>query len=94
MSEFKTRAEYDAHVATWPKDQQWQSWPVPFMLATWRERIVIFFLWLGWAVVTVILFLALMWLLATIVENAGQRSEDHDHCLKHASNGYEIRECR
>lgn len=94
MSAFKDRADYDAHVASWPKDQQWQSWPVPWEFATWRERFVKMGLWLLGTVAVAVMFLALMALFAAIVENAGQRNEDHDRCMKNATNGYEIERCR
>ena len=32
-------------------------------------------------------------ILGMIIEGVGERDQQHDQCLKHATNGYEIREC-
>lgn len=29
-----------------------------------------------------------------MIENIGQHNEQHDRCLKNATNGYEIKQCR
>ena len=94
MAGFKTRMEYDAYVASWPKDQQWQWWPVPWSLATWPERFVKLGLWAAGGCFVAISFLTTMALFATIIDNAAELSIEHDRCLKRATNGYEIRECR
>lgn len=94
MTDFNTRADYDAYVATWPKDQQWQWWPVPWRFATCWERFVKIALWLLGAVAVIVMFLALMALIATIVDNAADRSIEHERCMKQATNGHEIEQCR
>lgn len=88
------RAEYDAWKDSYPPEAQWQFWPPPISLATWKEIPLILLYWLAGAVVVVVLFLGFMWLLGTIVENAGERSEQRTRCLKRATNGYEIEQCR
>lgn len=88
------RAEYDALKNSFPPEAQWQFWPPPVHLATWKEMPLILLSWLAGVIVVIVGFLLFMWLLATIIENAGERSTQHDRCLKHATNGYEIERCR
>jgi hypothetical protein len=38
--------------------------------------------------------LAFLYLLGTAVENIGERQDEHNRCLKNATNGYEIQQCR
>lgn len=38
--------------------------------------------------------IAIMFVVAVIVENMSDNDEAHDRCLKHATNGYEIKQCR
>lgn len=40
------------------------------------------------------LALGLIVLFGMMIEDIGQRDEEHDRCLKNAINGYEIRQCR
>jgi hypothetical protein len=39
-------------------------------------------------------FLAVMWLVTTTAEEFGRRQVEHERCLKNATNGYEIQQCR
>ena len=39
-------------------------------------------------------FIGVMVLLGTILDTAAQHSEQHDRCMKRATNGYEIERCR
>lgn len=39
-------------------------------------------------------FAFIVFVLGPMIDVAAQRSEDHDCCLKNATNGYEIKECR
>jgi len=52
----------------------------------------------GWrcieAVLVFAMFIAAMAVLGTMVDVAAQKSVIHDQCLKHATNGYEIKQCR
>jgi hypothetical protein len=88
------RAEYDAWKDSYPPDQQWQFWPPPLRLATWKEIPGIFLYWLAGAAAVVVGFLLLMWLLASMMDAAGERSAQHDRCMKRATTGYEIERCR
>ena len=36
----------------------------------------------------------LLWLTVSAIEGIGLHRMEHDRCLKNATNGYEIRECR
>lgn len=94
MSACQNRAEYDSWRDSFPEDARWQFWPVPWRFATWHERFVKLFLWMGGAIFVAVGFIAMMALFATIVDNAAQRNVDHDRCMKHATNGYEIERCR
>lgn len=90
----QSREAYDTHVQTWPKDQQWQWWPVPWSLATWSERVVkigLFFLGAGFVVAGVVVVMVIF---GTIVEGIARHNSAHDRCLKNATNGYEIAQCR
>lgn len=93
MARYSNRAEYDAAKNGFPKDQQWQFWPPPLYLATWRE-VPFILLWKLFGVVVVIAMLvAALTVFGMMMDGAAQRSEEHDRCLKHATNGYEIERC-
>lgn len=47
----------------------------------------------GYAVIVPLGFLALMWMFGTMMDGIADYSQQHDACLKHATNGYEIRGC-
>jgi len=53
---------------------------------TWKE-------WIAMAVCVPPLFVAAMIALGTMIDDIVQYQEQHDRCLRHASNGYEIRQC-
>lgn len=93
MTKYYTRADWDAQKNSFPKEYQYQFWPPPLYIATWKEIPLILLTWLAGAVVIVIMFILAMWLLSTIIENAGDRSANYDRCLKQATNGYEIKKC-
>jgi hypothetical protein len=38
--------------------------------------------------------LAILWLGGAAIESIAQHSEDHERCLRNATNGLEIRDCR
>jgi len=53
--------------------------------------------WKEWIAIGIILppaLLGAMTLLGLVIDIAAQHSEQHDRCLKQATNGYEIRACR
>jgi hypothetical protein len=37
---------------------------------------------------------AVLLVLGEMIDGANERSADHERCLKHATNGYESKECR
>jgi hypothetical protein len=68
---------------------------MPWDIANWRERIgIVLFHAIGWCVVFPAMFIGALLLLGMMMDGANQRSEDHDRCMKHATNGYEIEKCR
>jgi hypothetical protein len=82
------RAEYDAWKDSYPPDQQWQFWPPPLRLATWKEIPGIFLYWLAGAAAVVVGFLLLMWLLASMMDAAGERCRGSTTAvMKRAHNG-------
>lgn len=40
------------------------------------------------------MFLGVMMLIGLVIEGIGENSEQHDRCLKAATNGYDIKRCR
>jgi hypothetical protein len=50
--------------------------------------------WLVGPILVVGGFLAIMTVIGMMMDTAAERSEDHDRCMKHATNGYEIEKCR
>lgn len=89
----ESREEYDSFVAHLPADCRWQWWPVPWRLATWSERIVKVAIWVVSGAFGVAAFLAFMYVVVIFAENNDKINIEHDRCLKHATNGLEIREC-
>ena len=88
-----TRQEWEAVKASFPPQYRYQFWPMPWGIATWKERGLLVLTYAGMLIAGLIGFLAVMWLLASMVDVASQRNVDHDRCLKHATDGYEIRKC-
>jgi hypothetical protein len=63
--------------------------------ANWKERIFLGALYaFGWGVVFPAMLIGALWLLGSMVEGIGRHNTEHDRCLKHATNGYEIKQCR
>lgn len=51
----------------------------------------------GWAIATAITLVGAVVVLSVIgmsIESIGQHQEDRERCLKHATNGYEMEQCR
>jgi hypothetical protein len=61
---------------------------------TWGERAQTGIAFAAAGAVGLAMFLGVLAVLGMIIETAGQRSEEHDRCLKRATNGYEIERCR
>jgi hypothetical protein len=61
---------------------------------TWGERAQTAVAFSAACVVGLGMLLGALVVLGMMIETAGQRSEDHDRCMKRATNGYEIERCR
>jgi hypothetical protein len=46
------------------------------------------------AIAGLLMAAAVLLVLGEMIDGANERSADHERCLKHATNGYEIKECR
>ena len=46
-----------------------------------------------WVTVFPAMLIGLLLLVGMMIDGYAQYDEQHDRCLKHATNGYEIREC-
>lgn len=72
---------------------------MPWSVAYWHERIgiVLFYVFL-WCVVGpvcfVVCFFGPIWVVGMAIENIGQHRVEHERCLKAATNGWEIKQCR
>lgn len=72
----------------WGQPRQWR-------LLTWPERLGLCAFWaVGWGVVFPALLIGALFIMGAMIEGIGQQNAEHDRCLKHATNGYEIRACR
>lgn len=93
VDQLATREEYDAHVATWPEESRWQWWPVPWRVATRRERVVKVALWAAQSIAIAACVAAVIALDTALVDNYARMVEMRDRCLKSSTNGFEIRQC-
>jgi hypothetical protein len=66
----------------------------PFRQATWRQRVEMAFGVLIVSVFGVAMFIGAVLLLGRGADNLIRSKVEHDNCLRNATNGYEIRECR
>lgn len=66
----------------------------PWKVATLGERLVKLVCWFASPFIVGAMFIGLMTVFGMMIEGVAQRSEDHDRCMKHATNGYEIERCR
>ncbi len=93
----QTRAEWQAEKdAEQLRNGSWGFDPgMPWHVANWRERVgIVLFHAFGWGVVFPAMFIGALWLLGSMGEGIGRHNAEHDRCLKHATNGYEIKQCR
>lgn len=68
---------------------------MPWGVAYWHERLgIVFFHAVMWGIVFPAMFVGILYVFGLMVEGIGQRNAEHDRCLKNATNGYEIRQCR
>lgn len=61
---------------------------------TWGERVQTAVAFTASCVTGLVMGFGVLLVLGQMIEVAGQRSEDHNRCMKHATNGYEIERCR
>lgn len=87
-----TRAEFERDYAT-SYNNGGVLWP--WRLLTWQERIRrVIVMTIAYGVVCPLLFGGALIALGMMLEGASERSTAHDRCLKEATNGYEIKQCR
>lgn len=92
-----TRAEWQAEKdAEHLRTGAWGFDPgMPWHVANWRERIgIVLFYAVGWGVVFPAMLVGMLMLVGMIGEGITQHKTEHDRCLKQATNGYEIKQCR
>jgi hypothetical protein len=87
MSRYETRADWDKHHFSN------EAFP-PWRIATWPERGCKVLVWVLGGVFFVSAIVAFFVVLGMMGDNYAQRSEEHDRCMKQATNGYEIERCR
>jgi hypothetical protein len=85
--EYRTREEWDKH---WSQSAEMPPW----RLARPWERVFMVLMWPLGAAIVVAGFILVMWLISSMADNYGQRQADYERCLKRATNGYEIQQCR
>jgi hypothetical protein len=88
-----TRDEYDAMVARMPLEARGQWWPVPWRIATWRERTVKIALWGAESIALLAAIAVAGYVFGGALESYAHMTEIRDRCLKQATTGYEISEC-
>ena len=61
---------------------------------TWRERLgIVFFNGVMWGILFPVMLIGGLALVGGVLDGISAGSAAHDSCLKHATNGYEIRAC-
>ena len=83
MSE-ETRADWEKH----------KNYPPRWSWAIWKERITMIFVGVISAMVGMIMFIGIILVLGLMIEGTERYNTEHDQCLKDATNGYEIKQCR
>ncbi len=61
---------------------------------TWGERVQTSIAFVVACVIGLGMFVVGLWALGSTVDGITQYKTEHDRCLKHATNGYEIKQCR
>lgn len=93
----QTRAQWQVEqddrslrTGTWGFDPE-----MPWSVAYWYERIgIIAFYGFMWGIVLPAMTVGMLWVFGMMIDGNDRYHEENDRCLKHATNGYEIRECR
>lgn len=88
-----SREEYDAMVARMPKEARGEWWPVPWRIATWRERAVKIALWGAESIALLAAIAVAGYVIGGAFESYAHMTEIRDTCLKHATTGIEIEGC-
>jgi hypothetical protein len=92
-----TRQDWEAYNAEQQRETGAHGFDpgMPWHIATWGERaLIVFFYAVLWGLVFPALLCAGLWVIGTAVDGIAISNSQHDACLKHATNGYEIRQCR
>lgn len=72
-----------------------QGQTIAWATASWSQRLKLGALWaIAWGVVLPLMVVAGICFIGLLIDGFAERSETHDRCLKQATNGYEIRQCR
>jgi hypothetical protein len=91
-----TRAEWDANQAErrkWSHEHGFDP-GMPWHVANWRERMgIALFYGVMWGAVFPAMLIGGLMLIGMVLDGWAVGSAAHDACLKHATNGYEIRAC-
>ena len=93
----RTRAEWQAEQdARRARTGEWGFDPgMPWHIANWRERVgIVFFHVFMWCIVAPAIFIIMVLAFGRIMESVTHYNTEHDRCLKNATNGYDIRQCR
>ncbi len=61
---------------------------------TWTERGATVLVWAVSSVIGIGMFVGGLLVLGECLDGISRYKSEHDRCLQHATNGYEIRECR
>src|ERR1700676_1325552 len=91
-----TRAEWNAYEADRKARVGTHGFDpdMPWHVARWRERVGIILFWgIIWCGVFPAMLIGGLMLMGIVIDGMERYDVQHDSCLKHATNGYEIKEC-
>jgi hypothetical protein len=71
-----------------------KNYPPMWSWATWPERAGIVLTWVVGSIFGVGMFIAALAVLGSVLDGVSRHVEEHDRCMKRATNGYEIERCR
>jgi len=93
----QTRAQWEAERdARRRYTGEWGFDPgMPWRIATWGERAgIVLFHAIMWGGVFPAMLIGGLFVLGTMADGISRHNAEHDRCLKHATNGFEIKQCR
>jgi hypothetical protein len=61
---------------------------------TWRERGQTIGAWIVATIIAGVISGAILWGIFESLEGLGRNQSEYNHCLQHATNGYEIKQCQ